>query len=142
MPEKIYGIEVARDGAWWVIVVPELEVTTQARTLGDVDAMARDLIAGATDTDPGSFALSAERLPFSEDAIDYDELAAAFEGGWLRPATGTVLRGPAAAEDGRAALRAALEHVTTENTGPPLTAEQEAFYAALSEQIENEYRDD
>jgi len=142
MPEKTYVIEVTRDGAWWVIAVPELDLTTQARTLADVDAMARDLIAGATDTEPGSFALAAEQVPFSAEVTDYDELAAAFEDGWLRPASGTVLRGPAAAAHGRAELRAALEHVTTENTGPPLTEEEEAFYAALSEQIENEFRDD
>lgn len=36
---------------WWIITVPELDHVTQAHTMGDVDMMARDLIAVATDAD-------------------------------------------------------------------------------------------
>lgn len=72
---------------------------------------------------------------------DYEDLAARAEAGDLHPVAGTVLRGGAAAEHGRAALRAALEHATTENA-EPLTPEEEARYAAWSELIEEEFRDD
>lgn len=34
-----------REGDWWVIEVPQLGQTTQARTAIDIDMMARDLIA-------------------------------------------------------------------------------------------------
>lgn len=60
MESKTYAVEATREGAWWVIAVPELDYTTQARTLAEVDAMARDLIAGATGTDPASFELAVQ----------------------------------------------------------------------------------
>ena len=34
-----------REGDWWVIEIPGLGQTTQARTATDIDVMARDLIA-------------------------------------------------------------------------------------------------
>jgi len=72
---------------------------------------------------------------------DYEALAARAEAGDLHLVAGSVLCGGAAAEDGRAALRAALERATTENA-EPLTPEEEARYAAWSELIEEEFRDD
>lgn len=72
---------------------------------------------------------------------DYEALAARAEAGDLNPVAGSVLRGGAAAEDGRAALRAALERAEAENS-QPLTQEEQARYAAWSAQIEEEFRDD
>lgn len=45
-----YDIEVTRDGRWWMIHVPELDLLTQARHPGEIEDMARDLIAVSTDT--------------------------------------------------------------------------------------------
>jgi hypothetical protein len=42
---KTYQAEVDRDGRVWRIRVPEVARTTQARTLREVEPMARDLIA-------------------------------------------------------------------------------------------------
>jgi hypothetical protein len=42
---RTYHAEVDRDGTVWRIRVPEVARTTQARTLREVEAMARDLIA-------------------------------------------------------------------------------------------------
>jgi len=52
-----YRAEVEREGRWWVIDVPEIGYTTQARTISEIEYMARDLIAGAEDIDPHSFDL-------------------------------------------------------------------------------------
>ncbi|MGP9587244.1 hypothetical protein ACT3TB_16465 [Micrococcaceae sp. AOP34-BR2-30] len=53
-----YTVNVDRDETMWRVRVPEIERTTVARTLGEVDAMARDLIALMTDQDPESFDLA------------------------------------------------------------------------------------
>ena len=42
---RTYHAEVDRDGKAWRIRVPEVARTTQARTLREVESMARDLIA-------------------------------------------------------------------------------------------------
>ncbi len=76
-----------------------------------------------------------------ESDADYEALAALAEAGQLRSVDGSQLRGPEAAESGRAALRAALERGTAGN-GQALTAADEARYAAWSEQIEESFRDD
>lgn len=36
---------MTRDGKWWMINVPEIDQLTQARNEGEVEEMARDLIA-------------------------------------------------------------------------------------------------
>jgi hypothetical protein len=45
-----------REGAWWVITVPELESgrVTQARSLDEVPAIVADLVATMTGADPTS----------------------------------------------------------------------------------------
>lgn len=40
-----YAAEVTREGRWWMVAVPEIGGLTQARRLGDVELMARELIA-------------------------------------------------------------------------------------------------
>jgi hypothetical protein len=52
---KIYHAEVDRDGTVWRVRVPEVQRTTQARTLRDVEPMARDLIAIMEDIPADSF---------------------------------------------------------------------------------------
>jgi hypothetical protein len=47
---RVYGIEVSRDGDWWMIRVPEIDQVTQARHAGEVELMARELIAVSTGT--------------------------------------------------------------------------------------------
>lgn len=44
-----YNVEVERDGRWWMINVPEIEQLTQARRIGEIEDMARSLIAISTD---------------------------------------------------------------------------------------------
>lgn len=54
---KAYRVEVDRDGRFWHIRVPEIERSTQARHLREVETMARDLIAVMQDVPPDSFGL-------------------------------------------------------------------------------------
>jgi hypothetical protein len=54
---KTYHAEVDRDGSVWRVRVPEVERTTQARSLREVEPMARDLIAIMDDIPPDSFSL-------------------------------------------------------------------------------------
>lgn len=52
---KTYHAELDRDGRFWHIRVPEVERSTQARSLNEAEAMARDLIALMEDIPPDSF---------------------------------------------------------------------------------------
>jgi hypothetical protein len=54
---KTYHAEVDRDGKFWRVRVPEVARTTQARTLREVEAMARDLIAIMDEVPGDSFGL-------------------------------------------------------------------------------------
>lgn len=54
---KTYHAEVERDGRFWHIRVPEIERSTQARHLREVEFMARDLVAVMENLAPDSFAL-------------------------------------------------------------------------------------
>ncbi|HEX6498731.1 MAG TPA: hypothetical protein VF054_06820 [Micromonosporaceae bacterium] len=42
---KRYRIRAEREGRFWLLTVPELDVVTQARRLTEAEEMARDLIA-------------------------------------------------------------------------------------------------
>ena len=53
---RSFRVDVARDGRFWLLRVPEVGVT-QARHLREIDLMARDLVALVTDRDPSSFEL-------------------------------------------------------------------------------------
>lgn len=49
MTTTTYGVEVTRDGKWWVVAIPEIDGLTQARRLADVDLAAREYIAVTLD---------------------------------------------------------------------------------------------
>lgn len=42
---RTYDIQVTQDGKWWMVNVPEIDQLTQARNQGEVEEMARELIA-------------------------------------------------------------------------------------------------
>jgi hypothetical protein len=50
-----YTVRVSHESKWWMIHVDELDALTQARRLGDVEDMARSLIALSLDARPDSF---------------------------------------------------------------------------------------
>lgn len=51
-----------REGNWWVIEIPELGQTTQARKATDIDEMARDLIAVMRNVDPSEVQVAVTTL--------------------------------------------------------------------------------
>jgi hypothetical protein len=55
---KTYHADVDRDGAVWRVRVPEVQRTTQARSLREVEPMARDLVAIMDDIPVDSFRLN------------------------------------------------------------------------------------
>jgi len=52
-----YHARVVRGEVFWLVDVPEINHYTQARNLGEVESMARDLIAVMEEIDPQSFTL-------------------------------------------------------------------------------------
>jgi predicted RNase H-like HicB family nuclease len=42
---KVYRVQVAREGKWWMVAVPEIDGLTQARRLSEAERMAKDYIA-------------------------------------------------------------------------------------------------
>lgn len=72
-----YQAKASRDGKYWLVYVPEIDKHTQARSLGEVEPMARDLIATWLDIEPDSFAvtpqveLPAEATRHLEQAAKY-----------------------------------------------------------------------
>jgi hypothetical protein len=79
---KTYLAEVDRDGTQWRVRVPEVRRVTQARTLREVEPMARDLIAIMEDVPADSFgvkvrvSLPAEVLAELERSAELREQAA------------------------------------------------------------------
>ena len=59
-----YVVNVTRDGRFWHIDVPEIQRVTQARNVGEIDLMTRDLIAIMLDIEPDSFDIDVQiQLP-------------------------------------------------------------------------------
>lgn len=52
---KTYRAELERDGRFWRVRVPDIERSTQARSLSEAEAMVRDLVAIMTDVPQDSF---------------------------------------------------------------------------------------
>jgi hypothetical protein len=63
---KTYHANLVRDGRYWNVRVPEVERSTQARNLGEAEAMARDLIVIMEDVPPDSFDIDV-RIILPED---------------------------------------------------------------------------
>lgn len=76
MTRETYRVSVTREGKWWIVDVPGVDYRTQARSLTEVDEMARDLVAGATGADEDSFALDIDVQP---PAAVVDQLGEAVE---------------------------------------------------------------
>lgn len=57
-----YSIEVEREGRWWMIRVPEINGITQARRIGEIEDMARSLIAISTGAPAAEVAVRVARI--------------------------------------------------------------------------------
>lgn len=65
-----YTARVTRDGRFWLIHVPEIDYYTQARNLGEIEPMTRDLIALAADVEPDSFELDVD-IAMPDEATEH-----------------------------------------------------------------------
>src|SRR5260370_33737036 len=72
---KVCQVDGDRDGRYWHIRVPEVARSTQARTLREIEPMARDLIAVMEDVDPTSCAVEIH-ISLPEDVSQELEAAA------------------------------------------------------------------
>lgn len=52
-----YTADLTKDGTYWLITIRELDIVTQARFDGEIEEMARDLIATMEEIEPDSFDL-------------------------------------------------------------------------------------
>jgi hypothetical protein len=55
-----YDVRVERGEKYWLLKVPAIDRATQARSLKEIEPMARDLIAVMLDVDPHSFDLNVD----------------------------------------------------------------------------------
>lgn len=92
-----YRARVERGGKYWLVYVPEVDRHTQARHLGEVDLMARDLVAIMLEIEPDSFELNVELVLPPEIRQHLDAAAR------LREESARANK--AAAEEARAAAR-------------------------------------
>jgi hypothetical protein len=75
-PRKTYRLVVEREPGWWIVQIPELDLTTQARRLGDVEKNAREAIAALLDVGTLTFDLEQEVRPPVAVAQELDEARA------------------------------------------------------------------
>ncbi|MDQ2884247.1 MAG: hypothetical protein M3Y48_24690 [Actinomycetota bacterium] len=57
---KTYDVHVERGDRYWLVHVPEIDRSTQARTLREVEDMARDLISIMSNVAPDSFEIEVD----------------------------------------------------------------------------------
>lgn len=58
----VYEYEIHQEGRNWVVRIPSLGLTTQARNLRETDRMAKSIIALHLDADPTSFEVSRSNI--------------------------------------------------------------------------------
>jgi len=69
-----YTAIAEREGSWWVITVPELDITTQARRIDLIEHMARDLVAIWLEVGPDSFDVDVSVHVPKEWQVEVDRL--------------------------------------------------------------------
>lgn len=64
---KVYEATAAREGGWWVIHIPELGVSGQARKLAKVEEAAQEIIALALDAEVADVEVAVRTV--ADDAV-------------------------------------------------------------------------
>jgi predicted RNase H-like HicB family nuclease len=57
---RTYTVVAEREPGWWIVQVPELDVTTQARRVSEIESHAREAIAVWLDVDIADVAVTVE----------------------------------------------------------------------------------
>lgn len=127
MSTRTYHAQVRRGDTFWLIHVPEVDRTTQARTLREVEPMARDLVAVMDELDPATVELVV--------SVEVPEEAAAH---WRQSANlhtqAAELRSRAAAEAGAAARTLRAAGLTVRDIGAVLEVSHQRADQLLKQQ--------
>lgn len=75
MSRETFQLSVTREGRWWIIDVPAIDYSTQARTLSEVEYMGRDLIATMEEIEADSFDVSVQIEKPADVAAQLEEAA-------------------------------------------------------------------
>ena len=112
---NVYSVNVRRGDRYWLVEVPAIGRTTQARNLREVEPMARDLIAVMTDAeiDPADVELEVNVAVPEEAAVHWRQSAELH-------AESARLRAQAAAEAGAAARHLRQLGLTVRDIGAVL----------------------
>ena len=70
---KTYQAEIERDGRFWRVRVPDIDRSTQARSLSEAEVMVRDLIAIMTDVPQNSFAVDMKIILPEDVQLELDQ---------------------------------------------------------------------
>lgn len=128
---SVYTVNVRRGDTFWLVEVLEVDRTTQARSLREVEPMARDLVVVMTDVDPASVQL--------EVVVDVPEVAAAH---WQQSAElhaqAAELRAQASAEAGVAARELRSLGLTVRDIGAVLEVSYQRADQLLRQGISQE----
>lgn len=73
---RTYRAEIERDGRFWRVRVPDIDRSTQARSLSEAEAMVRDLIAIMTDVPQNSFNVDMKIILPEDVQLELDQSVA------------------------------------------------------------------
>ena len=73
---KTYRAEIERDGRFWRVRVPDIDRSTQARSLSEAEAMVKDLVAIMTDVPQNSFDVDMEIILPEDVQLELDQSVA------------------------------------------------------------------
>ena len=73
---KTYRAEIERDGRFWRVRVPDIDRSTQARSLSEAEAMVRDLVGIMTDVPPNSFDVDMKIILPEDVQLELDQSVA------------------------------------------------------------------
>jgi predicted RNase H-like HicB family nuclease len=57
---RMYSVVAEREPGWWIVHVPELDVTTQGRRVSEIEPNAREAVAVSLDVDVADVAVTVE----------------------------------------------------------------------------------
>jgi len=88
----IYEYEIHQEGRSWVVRIPGLGLTTQARNLRETDRMAKSIVALHLDADPASFEVYRSNIIGLPGSVAADVKRAVEERGRLADAQAASVR--------------------------------------------------
>lgn len=95
---KTYEATATREGGWWIVRVPELDVSGHARKLAGAEDVARSITALALDVAPDAVVVSVHPQPSAQVAAAFTEADSLAEQGQELIAKAATMRAEAVQE--------------------------------------------